>query len=529
MTEAWLMRPWLLLATLGIFTSCGHLSVNHPGSLPAPDRAPLPRAAAAWKALASKDTPEGEHPRLLREYHTAVSEIVKDVAGDLDENQSDSTIDLGGIPIRQASASSQAWSMDEINHLKIARPPHPWRTKGLVRDGIGVPVMAVRKPKKTDIRATAAFLPPKGQYLPATAVVEFSKKGEPILKLYDPREKQSLQIGDHTFNVAADYFTPMHHALERKGFLRNTVGGALWPDRVKFDWGLYMLEPYRADKIPVVFVHGLLSDPHVWEEMCAALMSDPVIGPRIQCWYFVYPTGIPIVQSSATLREALEEVKATFGTSPAARRMVFVGHSMGGLVSRLQVTESGDDFWKVTLAKPVDATKLDVKTRAFIAAHQFHPNPDIDRLVFIATPHQGSKMADSVVGLVGAKIVKLPADLLKISKLIVTLDLAYLRSPLDSFAKAISLPNSIQNLSPKHPLFAALKDRPIHARYHSVIADLFRRKESTRANDGVVPYASAHLEGAESEVIVPRWHGRAMAWEAIEEVRRILLKDLTGQ
>jgi hypothetical protein len=57
--------------------------------------------------------------------------------------------------------------------------------------------------------------------------------------------------------------------------------------------------------------------------------------------------------------------------------------------------------------------------------------------------------------------------------------------------------------------------------YHSIIGD--RGKGDTpKSSDGVVPYWSSHLDGAQSELIVPSDHLALRNTEAIKEVERIL-------
>ena len=56
--------------------------------------------------------------------------------------------------------------------------------------------------------------------------------------------------------------------------------------------GLYLLEPYDPDRIPVILIHGLLSIPQMWVPTISAIESDPQHG-RYQFWVFAYPTGDP--------------------------------------------------------------------------------------------------------------------------------------------------------------------------------------------------------------------------------------------
>jgi hypothetical protein len=57
--------------------------------------------------------------------------------------------------------------------------------------------------------------------------------------------------------------------------------------------------------------------------------------------------------------------------------------------------------------------------------------------------------------------------------------------------------------------------------YHSNIGDR-GKGDSPNSTDGVVPYWSSHLDGAQSEVIVPGPHGACELPQTIAELDRIL-------
>jgi hypothetical protein len=64
--------------------------------------------------------------------------------------------------------------------------------------------------------------------------------------------------------------------------------------------------------------------------------------------------------------------------------------------------------------------------------------------------------------------------------------------------------------------------------YHSIIGDR-GRGDTPNSSDGVVPYWSSHLGGAESEKIVPSNHGANQNPEAIAEVMRIFQEHIAGK
>ena len=66
---------------------------------------------------------------------------------------------------------------------------------------------------------------------------------------------------------------------------------------------------------------------------------------------------------------------------------------------------------------------------------------------------------------------------------------------------------------------------PIPVQHHSIIGDL-GKKNSPASSDGVVAYQSSHLDSAESERIVPYWHGCVERPEVVQEIMRVLREHL---
>jgi len=144
---------------------------------------------------------------------------------------------------------------------------------------------------------------------------------------------------------------------------------------------------------------------------------------------------------------------------------------------------------------------------------QFEANPVVQRLIFISTPHRGSKVADWSLTTWFTKFLRLPA---KLTTAAVDLVPTLVKSP-EQYS-------SISRLSPSNPLYKTLEGLPIKAPHHSIIGD--RGKGDTpNSSDGVVAYWSSHLDSAESEVIVPDDHGAFDDPAAIAEMKRILKKN----
>ena len=112
------------------------------------------------------------------------------------------------------------------------------------------------------------------------------------LEFYDNERTRSVQVNGQKIPLIFDYSTPFAYYISSMPDM-NVVDYMLNPNR--FQSGLYTLEPYQPNKIPVVLVHGLLSSIHTWMQMVNALKNDPLIRKHCQFWFFTYSTGKPIL------------------------------------------------------------------------------------------------------------------------------------------------------------------------------------------------------------------------------------------
>jgi pimeloyl-ACP methyl ester carboxylesterase len=313
--------------------------------------------------------------------------------------------------------------------------------------------------------------------------------------------------------------------------------GFLHADRLRGKTGIQMLQPYRPDKIPVVMVHGLLSSPLTWTPMYNDLIADPAIRDRYQFWAYFYPTGEPYLVTAADLRKQLAQLRADLdprGENPSLGRMVVLGHSMGGLIAHLLTVDSGTDFWhEISPDRPFESLALRPQTReALRPVFFFEKDPNIKRVVFLGTPHHGSRLSPSFLGRAAAGLVQMPRALLTEAA-----DLVREDPDLPPKLRAGHIPTSVELLKPEEPALELLaaKPRPEPVRYHSVIGlvqpsrlgveGLLTGFLEPEPGDGVVPVKSAHLEGVDSEVVVPADHMHVHHHPlAVREVRRILLE-----
>jgi hypothetical protein len=398
--------------------------------------------------------------------------------------------------------------------------------------GLGVPLVALW-PSDCDRNARA----PEDRYFPedvatpATAVLRAGAEGTGgawhgrslTLTLYDPFEFQAVEAGDKVWPLAADRTTALAVQVNRgRGLRRAAFLGFLASDLGRFEAGLYLLRPYQPGKIPVVLVHGLISSPLAWAETYNELSNDPSLADRYQFWIFLYASGEPIPLAAAHLRESLREVMATFdptGSESALHQMVIVGHSQGGLLTKILAQDSGLALWDAVVNVPYPASLLAPESQARLErALIFRPEPYVRRLVFIATPHGGSPVADGPLGQLGLVLSRPQGNTARIGE---ELEAAY--GP-DSYGGGLRGETfSLRNLSPASRVIQALRRIPIDpsVSHHSVVLQL-KHPTTYGRGDGLVPYDSAHLPSAASEVIVPGFHTQVERVGVTDELRRIL-------
>jgi pimeloyl-ACP methyl ester carboxylesterase len=293
--------------------------------------------------------------------------------------------------------------------------------------------------------------------------------------------------------------------------------------------GLSLSRPYTRGKIPVVFVHGLWSSPRSWDRLITELEADPALADRYQYWTFGYSTGDPIPYSAALLRGALQEMRWELdpgGTDAAFDQIVLVGHSMGGLLAKMLVLDSGTRLWRLISDHPIDELAGEPGDRdLFRRALIFEPQPEVRRVIFIATPHRGSHVDRGSLHHLGTRLVRLPDALRAAHGRLLA------RNGSEFFREHIrgGLPTSIDELEWGSPILTALHDLRLSpaVQVHSIIAD---RGNPPRpgGTDGLVPYASAHLDGAASERIISSGHLCQDHPDVIREVRRILLEHASA-
>src|SRR5262245_12592165 len=155
---------------------------------------------------------------------------------------------------------------------------------------------------------------------------------------------------------------------------------------------IYLLEPYDPARRVVVMLHGLGSSPDVWQPLDAAPESDAELRRHYQIWHVFYPTNVPIPENLRTIRQALLDTFAAPDISGAAPGITLVGHSMGGVIARLLVVDSGDALWDEFFGRSL---AVEERSRFAVLAPylDLEPLPRVEEAIFLAAPHRGAPMA----------------------------------------------------------------------------------------------------------------------------------------
>src|SRR5438552_2886365 len=348
------------------------------------------------------------------------------------------------------------------------------------RDGIGAPLVAVRhlSPEK----AAELFAPP-AIYYGVTGVAEFDG-ARCILSIKDPLAAETVTVAGRGYPMAANFTGALAMTLAREKPQKLGLVRLLRPEEYAATFRVARLEPYNPNKSVVLVIHGLMDTPVTWVALINELRSDKDIRRNYQFWLYSYHSGYPYPYSARILRQELDAIEKKF---PLGRKMMLVGHSMGGCISRTLITDTGNKLWSEAFGRTPAETEMPAESKhlleeAIILKHR----PEIGRVIFMSTPHRGSDLASNWIGRIGSMLVKTPSHLISVGQTI--------RADLKPDPAALQLkrfPNSVDTLAPNNRFVVAINEVPITSGipYYSIVGDR-GRGDTPNSSDGVVPYWS---------------------------------------
>ena len=343
------------------------------------------------------------------------------------------------------------------------------------------------------------------------------------LLVRDPYRDDTITIGGRTVPLGANFTAAYGIWLARSGFASQSIRSLLGREGGITTPRVLMMQPYDPNRLTVVMLHGLGSSPEAWINVANEVMGDEELRRNYQVWEIYYPTNAPVAVNLANIRKALDATLQHFdpsGHARASQNMVLIGHSMGGLIARLLVSSSGDKLWRLVPERadlsPAKRAMLHERLAPYL---QFTPMPQVTRAVFLATPHRGTPYAQHRLARWIGNLVRLPLSVLK-----EVASLSDLLKDDTNTGSPLRIPNGIDNLSDTDPFIVAAANLPIspRVRYHTIVGVYKSKGPLQDSDDGLVPYKSSHLDGADSDLAVPSWHSVQETPAAILELRRIL-------
>ncbi len=438
-------------------------------------------------------------------------------------------LELQGVPKQLVAASSVSFAGLRSSYR---------------RDGFGAELVAMME---APTLAQAVEVEERKQDLPVysempainvTAVLNFSgntleeilASRDVQLQAYSP-DRSSIQIRGQEVPLAANFTAAYGLWLAQSGFATESLRTLFGRGEGIREPHIYLMQPYDPNKRIIFMLHGLASSPEAWVNLANEIMGDEEMREHYQVWSVYYPTNAPIALNRYTISKAFNGTLRHFdpsGTAPASHDMVFIGHSMGGVIARLMLSDSGEVLWNNLRERyNLQGERLARVEAKLGPVLHFTPQPNVERAIFLASPHKGTDAAGNRLGRLIGRLVRLPLTILG------AFGDAFmaLQDPDDNDGKKPKEPvvtNSIENLKASDPFIKASSALPIvpGLKYHSIIAKRKAEVPTPESDDGLVPYWSAHLDGALSEKVIVSGHSVQETPEAVLEVRRILRQDL---
>ena len=489
-------------------------------------------ALDAWAAL--KTANNQLDPTLLEIHNQALANYVQLLSpGDLAIGQADEVVDGQHVRVilRDEAKPGGPPGFDQLIAAERLR------IRGLreryVRFGLGARLVCQQEPDR--VSALSRYTVPEKQQVARSAVFKTVSLNEGRIEilLIDPSKTERIELDQRVWPVGGDFSAPFAAIASRTRFVFQRWQGLFRMEHYAARQGIFFLEPYDPEKIPVLMVHGILSSPLMWRDLTNRIMGDPVLQKKYQIWHYTYATGYPILTSARMLREQLDGVNVALQRAglPPHKPIVLIGHSLGGLLAKMIVSDSGDLIWDQFFRVPPDQLNLTPSDRDWVEHLMFfRPRRDISRVIFMASPFKGSKTADVILFRFSSRLIRFPADLQGYHYRVFTLNRDYMVRSKENRLIAERQPSSIDLLSPESPETIALGQLKVARSipFHLIIG-VRHGSNRLRSSDGIVAYSSSYLDGAESELDVQTGHTVTHSPKTEDEVLRILSLNLESR
>ncbi|MFT8805292.1 MAG: alpha/beta hydrolase [Acetobacter aceti] len=502
------------------------------------DPAQFMMAALYAYAYLSPDAPEGERPnpydvhfrQACDLYMLALTEALGSPAR---VNSQVWTLPVGRLEL-QANPDDLNWHGHTLTDF---RPTARFEVSGLNNiystSGLGEPLAAIPRMNPGE---THSFQISDKMRVPVSLFIELDHSREQVLsdhmsgRLILTANDNATERREDSHQVALQYdpttarAISLSESVDWSAEYASFLNGRYFDDHKRLQ--LAAIEPHKKGRMPVVLVYGTASSAGRWANMVNDLLADPEIRKHFEFWVFSYGTGNPIPYSAIQLRQSLQEAIHNLGgvqADPALGHITLIGHSQGGLLSKMLVINAENHLWDGMVSVPLDHLNLAPETRSLLKEALF-PSvmPEVKTVVFISTPQHGSYLATLSVSRFLGRMITLPFTVTHVLNQLIQADDA-LRLDMSPWRVA-----SVYGMSPQSSFIQSLSAIEVapEVEAHSIIPVTGNGPSST-ASDGVVDYESAHVPYVNSELVVKHSeHSTQSNPVTIAEVRRILFQQI---
>lgn len=357
------------------------------------------------------------------------------------------------------------------------------------------------------------------------------------LKIYDSYNVSNIRINNTNIKLAANFTASYGWWLSKSKFsseayltfLRKVNSKSSAPK-------IYMMQPYNPNKKIIILLHGLLSSPEAWINLANDIMGTDNLRNNYQIWQVYYPTNLPIIINNFNIKSSINSLLNKLDPKRediATKNIAIIGHSMGGIIARLLVSDYDitylNNFLNNYNIKDNQRHSIVSKLFPYVVLKPLH---GVNRVIFLATPHRGANSYSFVVQFIARNIIStIPNSIYNLIQSIFSQKTRQKKGFSNNiYVQDLDNINSIDSLNNKDPLMDIFyKNISIgkNIKYNSIIANHNIKNSIEKSNDGYIPWTSSHLDGAQSEIIVNYNHSVQNSPKAIAEIRRILELDIS--
>lgn len=428
------------------------------------------------------------------------------------------------------------------------------------------------EPLKPDVSNISSRIHPMGHLLLTGVVKPQGNTLNEVLStdtlnvhFFNPYNTREVKIGHKNYPLSANFSAGYALWLAENQLQQVSILNMLDKNTATLPQ-LFMLNPYDPNQRVIIMIHGLASSPATWVNLTNNLFADPTLQENYQVWQIFYATNLPMLENRHQIRELISTAYTLTdpqGTNPASHHSVIIGHSMGGIMARmlvsdedllprLQELENSDEITQSqepnnqSTPESMTPPKINERLLRELLKNGHHDNlqsrltltalPQVDTAVFISAPFAGTDYAERWFTRFARRVVRLPLDITKTATNLIIdggrIDESELQS---SFIGSLYLQNGPSQLSDRSEFMKLTKEISINDKviYHTIMGDSSGSAEGLQGSlvgknlsDGIVPYDSSHLDGAMSETIITGGHNIHENPKTILQLRKILHEHL---